>query len=92
MIGRRCLIGALAAGLALPFRRAGAAPPKWGLVAKSAVSYRDHPLGEKSCAGCTHFLPAAAPGGADHCSVVAGVVQPDGYCIVWQNRNPSNTC
>lgn len=92
MINRRSLIGALAAGCVLPFQRAQARSPKWGTVPKSALAYRDHPLGDKSCATCAHFLRAATPGGADHCSVVAGVVQPNGYCIVWQDRNPPNTC
>lgn len=94
MITRRRVVGAAGAALALlmPQQRARAAQPKWGAVPKAALGYRDHPLGEKSCTTCAHFLPGATPAQEDHCSVVAGVVQPAGYCVAWQDRNPSNSC
>ena len=93
MIVRRHLLGGavVAFGL-LASMAARAAEPRWGTVPKAALRYRDHPLGEKSCVTCAHFLHAGAAGGAAHCTVVAGVVQPNGYCIAWQDRNPSNTC
>ncbi len=69
-----------------------AARPAFGTVAKAALSYRDHPLGEKSCAGCAHFIPAVVLGGTNHCTVVAGPVNANGYCVAWRERNPSNTC
>ncbi|MGC8474856.1 MAG: hypothetical protein ACP5NP_00740 [Acetobacteraceae bacterium] len=93
MIPRRRLLGGAVGALGLlappPVR---AASPRWGTVPKAALRYRDHPLGEKSCVTCAHFRHAATPGGAAHCTVIAGVVQPDGYCIAWQDRNPSNSC
>lgn len=92
MIHRRGVIGALALGFGLSFVHAQASTPKWGTIPKSALAYRDRPLGDKSCATCAHFLRAATPGGADHCSVVAGVVRPEAYCVAWQDRNPSNGC
>lgn len=93
MIARRPLLGGAAAALGLlaPLR-ARAMPPRWGTVPKAALRYRDHPLGEKSCVGCAHFLHAAAAGGEPHCTVVAGVVKPHGYCVAWQDRHPTNTC
>ena len=92
MIGRRHLLGGVGAVCGLLPLRARAAESRRGTVPKAALRYRDTPLGEKSCVTCAHFLHAAAAGGAAHCTVVAGVVQPDGYCIAWQDRNPSNTC
>jgi hypothetical protein len=92
MIARRCLLGGAAAACSLFPLRARAAELRWGSVPKAALRYRDTPLGEKSCVTCAHFLHATAAGGAAHCTVVAGVVQPGGYCIAWQDRNPSNTC
>ena len=93
MIARRQLLGGTAAafGLLSP-ARARAVQPGWGTVPKAALRYRNHPLDEKSCVTCAHFLHAAARGAEDHCTVVAGVVQPDGYCIAWQDSNPTNTC
>lgn len=76
-------------GLSLRF---AAAQPAFGTVPKAALRYRDHPLGEKYCADCAHFIRAANPLAADHCTVVAGPVSRRGYCLAWRERNPSNTC
>ena len=93
MIARRDLLARLAAAAGLVFAPLGAvARAAFGTLPKAALHYRDEPLGEKSCVTCAHFLHAAAPGGADHCTVVAGVVSPHGYCVAWQDRNPTNSC
>jgi hypothetical protein len=93
VIARRHLItrAAAAAGLLLA-PRVPAARAAFGTLPKAALQYREHPLGEKSCVTCTHFVRAATSGGADHCTVVAGPVSPHGYCLAWAERNPSNSC
>lgn len=65
--------------------------PKRGTVPKAALRYRDHPLGEKSCTTCAQVLPGATLSQEHHCRVVAAVVQPAGYYMAWQDRNPSNS-
>ena len=94
MIARRQVVGGAAGalGLLLAPRLRAAEPPKPGTVPKTDLSYRDHPLGDKSCATCAHFLRATASGGEDHCTVVAGAVRPEAYCIAWLDANPANSC
>ena len=45
---------------------------------QTAVAYRPTPNGEKKCSNCVLF---EAP---DACKSVAGVVSPDGFCILWK--------
>ncbi|MDE2228898.1 MAG: hypothetical protein KGL11_07660 [Alphaproteobacteria bacterium] len=62
---------------------------------KAAVSYRDHPNGSKECANCSHYIRAigaADPEAPGRCQIVAGPVGPQGYCIVYAERNPKNGC
>jgi hypothetical protein len=94
MIGRRQTMAVALAALGLvPAGRARAAEAAHpGTLPEAAVRYRDHPLGEKSCAKCAHFLHPAVAGEEAHCTVVAGPVAADGYCVAWQDANPSNTC
>lgn len=61
-------------------------------LAKGAVSYQDHPYGHKHCANCAHYLAAKDPAEPGHCQIVAGRIKAQGYCIVWAEKNPSNSC
>ncbi len=45
---------------------------------QTAVAYRPTPNGDKKCSNCVLF---EAP---DACKNVAGVVIPDGFCILWK--------
>jgi hypothetical protein len=45
---------------------------------QTAVAYRATPNGDKKCSNCVLF---EAP---DACKSVAGVVSPDGFCILWK--------
>ena len=93
MIARRSLIAAAGAVFGLAFGVHGTlAAPQFGTIPRATLRYRDQPLGEKSCVTCGHFISAERADGAPHCSVVAGVVSPHGYCVAWQDRNPSNSC
>ncbi len=91
MIGRRAALVA-ALGLTVPTAANAAEALPSGTMPKEAVRYRDHPRGQKSCARCAHFLKPQPLGGEGRCAVVAGPVAPTGYCIVWQDANPPNTC
>ena len=58
--------------------------PDAGKMAKAVVQYRYHPAANGAhCAICANFLPAAAPGGDARCKLVAGIIDPNGYCTAF---------
>lgn len=59
---------------------------------KAAVSYRNHPNGSKRCSTCVHYIPANKPAEAGRCQIVVGPIGPQGYCVVWAQRNPTESC
>ncbi len=61
-------------------------------LSKGAVSYQDHSSVGKPCSGCAHYLPLVEPSRPGQCQVVAGDVGPFGHCILWTERNPSDSC
>lgn len=61
-------------------------------LSKAAVLYQDHSLQRKSCSSCAHFLPAAEPAKAGQCQIVAGDIASQGHCVVWTERNPTDSC
>jgi len=75
------LAGGLAATSAL------AQDPDAGKMAKSVVQYRYKPAANGShCAICANFLApggAANPGKDARCKLVAGVIDPNGYCLAF---------
>lgn len=52
-------------------------------MAQKAVNYRDKPFGNKMCSACLHF---EAP---NHCKVVAGEVNPEGWCTLFAPKPAS---
>lgn len=46
-------------------------------VSKQAVSYQDHPDGEKRCEKCAQFQPP------DACKMVDGQISPQGSCRIF---------
>jgi hypothetical protein len=70
-----------AAALALTARPAKADPD----LSKAAVGYQDVPSNGKVCAACVYFefYPATAAGPASRCKLVAGLINPAGWCEVW---------
>lgn len=53
---------------------AGACP---GMTPKATLQYQDHPNGKDQCSTCAHFI-------APHCcTVVAGPVAADGWCMAF---------
>jgi hypothetical protein len=79
---RRGLLG-LGAGLALG--GLAASPARADMLSKSAVGYQDVPNGGKVCAQCVYFefKPATGATPASRCKLVAGNINPAGWCEVW---------
>jgi hypothetical protein len=82
---RRRLLRACAAAPALALavpRHASAAD---AAMSKAEVGYQDVPKDGKVCAQCVYFIfgPATAAGPGSHCEMVAGIINPAGWCQVW---------
>jgi hypothetical protein len=74
--------GALHAGLAVgvgAIATASASAPAHAQakIAQSMVKYQDHPNNGNYCGICAQFEPPNA------CKVVAGVIDPNGWCIAF---------
>ena len=77
-VSRRCLLqrAACAAGAAT-ILGTGINAAMAGKMPQSAVSYRDSPKGNQSCANCRLFQAPNA------CRSVDGVISPNGWCSIW---------
>jgi hypothetical protein len=53
---------------------------------KEAVNYQDTPSDGNRCDGCVHFLPGAESGQPGTCKVVAGEINPAGWCMLFAAR------
>jgi len=76
------LLGAgLAAGAAMVKTAAADVPG----LSKASVGYQDVPHGGQVCAQCVYFefYPATGPLPASKCKLVAGNINPAGWCEVW---------
>jgi hypothetical protein len=67
---------------------ARAQDPDAGKMAKSVVQYRYHPAKNGNhCAICANYLAPDNPENPTHkdarCKLVAGVIDPNGYCIAF---------
>ncbi|HWJ39140.1 MAG TPA: hypothetical protein VNR86_10320 [Sphingomicrobium sp.] len=65
--------GAIAIGLAGSSARAAKMSPR-------AMSYRNSPNGNQSCANCANFEPPSS------CKVVDGTISPGGWCILYRAK------
>ena len=83
LISRRRVFKA-AAGLALAGCAAGTARADV-VLSKDSVGYQDVPNGGKVCAQCVYFefMPAAGTTPQSRCKLVAGNINPAGWCEVW---------
>jgi hypothetical protein len=69
----------LAGGLATTPARAD--DPDAGKMSKSVVQYKYHPRSDGAhCAICANFLPP------ESCKVVAGKIDPNGYCMAFAKK------
>jgi len=67
------------------------ADPDIGKQSKASVQYRYHPAGNGNhCAICANFLAIDNPDNPTHkdarCRLVAGVIDPNGYCIAFAKK------
>ena len=86
---RRCLlrqaVGALPALLALPLP-GRSTQARAGSARKEDFHYQDQPNDGKHCANCTAFIAPAAGQQSGSCSIVAGPVSPNGWCMAFTQR------
>jgi hypothetical protein len=82
MTSRRNLL-ALTAGFGLAGMRAAHAFDSE--IAKDEVGYQDVPRSGHVCAQCTYFVFKPAVNGVPHsrCKMVAGPINPAGWCEIW---------
>lgn len=50
------------------------------LSSKRAVNYQSEPAENDRCAGCRYYIPDKDGDGLGACAVVAGRIEPDGWC------------
>lgn len=50
------------------------------LASKAAVNYRPMPEAGEQCAGCRYYIPDTDGDSLGACAVVAGRIEPDGWC------------
>lgn len=55
-------------------------------AAKSAVHYQTKPKNGADCDGCKFFKPGKTKKAMGSCSVVAGPISPEGWCIAYQKK------
>lgn len=73
---------ALVAGTLLKPQAAEAAK-----AAKSSMMYQDKPHGNQQCSGCVQFIPGSSPDAKGTCRVVAGSIDPQGWCVAFTPKS-----
>ncbi|WP_211450684.1 high-potential iron-sulfur protein [Collimonas antrihumi] len=62
-------------------------PVKAGSMTKGMLHYQDSPKEGKMCADCAAYTPPPAPeAGTGTCKIVAGQVNPQGWCMAYSHR------
>ncbi len=54
-----------------------------GTTPQATVHYQNTPKGAAQCGKCKYFIPGASPTAAGQCKVVAGVINPTGWCMLF---------
>ena len=83
MNGRRAFMrsaGLLGGGVLIPLLAKAAGATK---LSKADVQYRDRSRDGKDCDDCVQFVPGPTPQAAGSCKVVAGSINPHGYCLAF---------
>lgn len=50
---------------------------------KEDFHYQEQPNEGKRCAGCKAFIASPTPDGAGQCAIVAGPINPNGWCMAF---------
>jgi hypothetical protein len=66
-------------------------PPAGSPIDKAQVGYQDVPRDGKVCAQCVYFIfkPAVGNTPQSRCRMVAGPINPAGWCEIWAPRTVS---
>jgi anaerobic selenocysteine-containing dehydrogenase len=78
-LGVVALAGACASGAAAQ----AAAQSK---ASKQAMQYQDQPKNGQECDQCMHWIPGPKPDAQGQCKVVAGPINPKGYCVAFVKK------
>jgi hypothetical protein len=66
---------------------ASSPPAKAGSMNKGMLHYQDSPKDGKMCADCAAYTPPPSPeAGTGTCKIVAGPVNPQGWCMAYSHR------
>lgn len=57
-----------------------------GKASKAAMQYQEHPKGEAQCSNCQQWIPGKTPTAMGSCKVVAGEINPHGWCIAYVKK------
>ncbi|WP_211462926.1 high-potential iron-sulfur protein [Collimonas silvisoli] len=62
-------------------------PAKAGSMSKGMLHYQNSPKDGKMCADCAAYTPPPSPdAGTGTCKIVAGPVNPQGWCMAFSQR------
>jgi hypothetical protein len=79
-VSRRSVLlqGAACAAGAATILAASANSAKANLLPQKSVQYQDTPKGDRQCSNCSLFVAPSS------CKNVAGVISPNGWCMLWR--------
>ena len=87
MLTRRAILRnaslAIVAASVVDSHNAHAAPT----ISKALADYQDHPHDSQRCTACCMFVP----GYPNRCTMIKGVISPNGWCKYWK-AGPNDTC
>ena len=79
---RTILIGAATLS-GLPLLAAAGSAQAAGTMPQANAKYQSTPKGAQQCSKCNYFIPGASATAAGQCKIVAGVISPNGYCVLF---------
>jgi hypothetical protein len=79
---RTILIGAATLS-GLPLLAAAGSAQAAGTMPQTNAKYQLMPKGAQACSNCTYYIPGASAAANGQCKIVAGVISPHGYCVLF---------
>ena len=80
---RRSLLIGAAILPGLPLLAAAGSAQAAGTMPKTNAKYQATPKGAQACDICTYYIPGARAAAPGQCKIVAGVISPKGYCVLF---------
>lgn len=56
-------------------------------VSPASMQYQDHPNNGAQCSGCSSFIPGKSAKAKGKCKIVAGSINPDGWCLAYSAKS-----